>query len=429
MSFQPICGLCLSDCDRRGSVTSCSHFLCSRCLSRLPTAAPCPLCRRPCRMMMLDQAEVQPLLQGGAAVLEQASRVVSTQLRHYQETNKRMRQALAMLHGQCATLRRQREEAVTESAAVAQKARALEGECQRLREQLTYRVPAATTDVGDGGRGSSAHGRHVSRSPSAASSSSPRSHGHRHHQSRTAPAAGAAAPPLPPPQQPPQQGHSQRSFGRTPPPSSRSPASINAIRSNMVNLDYANDPRHHSGHSSFDASLREAAAARPPSAGTAAAPLGWSASSFIAKRSQLEGSRSCTPSMPSLQAATSTSALTTSCATPCEGDAAALRPFSAGAAPNDLFTPRSQAIASLTSPLPPPSRESAGRQRDGAGVTGSPGTNFRLDTPLAAALLQRHALVTPTPVHRREVESSGIGAAPVSAKPLQRLFAMRGAPP
>lgn len=169
MSFQPICGLCLSDCDRRGSVTSCSHFLCSRCLSRLPTAAPCPLCRRPCRMMCLDQPEVQPLLQTGTAALEQSSRVVNTQLRHHQQISRRMRQALEMLHGRFQSLRRQRDEEHAAHVADTQKMRALESECRRLREQLSR--------VGTPPKPLPSSPAHLSRSLSMSVSPS---HGHRH---------------------------------------------------------------------------------------------------------------------------------------------------------------------------------------------------------------------------------------------------------
>lgn len=313
MSFQPICGLCLSDCDRRGSVTSCSHFLCSRCLSRLPTAAPCPLCHRPCRMMVLDQPEVQPLLQSGATALDQVGRVVGTQLRHYQQVNRRMRQALEMLHGQYQALRREREEEAAAHAGEAQKTRALETECRRLRERLRTRASSA-----------------VAPSP------------------------------------------------------------------------------------------------QPP-------PLGWSASSNIARRRHVDSGDATALSSPSVSSTrgggdrraddapflqtSQTSRHAASSAGAASPVASAVAALNSG----DFLTPRSQAIASLQQRT---SASRPGEDRLPEGSTVPPSHNFRLDTPLAAALQQRHAVASPSPA----LYTSN-GAVRPTSRPLQKLFALRGAAP
>jgi hypothetical protein len=376
MSFQPVCGLCLSDCDRRGSVTSCSHFLCSRCLSRLPTAAPCPLCQRPCRMMTLDQAEVQPLLQSGTTALDQAARVVSTQLRHYQQINRRMRQALELLHRQYQTLRRQREEALAGHIDETRKVRALEAECHRLRDRLT-RTAAPS---------------HPSRSPSV-TSSSPRSHGHRHGPHRTHPhREDGFLLPLHPQQQ-------QHANAATP---SLSPNPTQAARGTG---EGAGGRRGSHGSTQLDAAAHDAAqhSVVPPAASAGATPptpLGWSSSSIIAKRTRGEAAGTTTALLPSSSFDRNTPA------------GVELRGGSV------CCTPRSQAIASLQPALPYP-----GGLRRPEESTVPPTNAFRLHTPLAAALQRRHALPSPS----QESHTTAVARITPPFKPLQKLFTLRGA--
>ncbi|KPI87199.1 hypothetical protein ABL78_3715 [Leptomonas seymouri] len=361
MSFQPICGLCLSDCDRRGSVTSCAHFLCSRCLSRLPTAAPCPLCRRSCRMMVLDQPEVQPLLQSGATALDQAARVVGTQLRHYQQINRRMRQALEMLHGQFQALRRQRDQEVAERAGEARKINALEDECRRLRERLER----AASPV---------------KSPSA--SSSAHSHGHRH-------------------------GPRYHARAGTPPLLFSPNARMSAV---------GGAPHRSHGHAVGSATATDTAATAPP-----LAPLGWSASSSIAKRSHADTNAAAVLSSSSASSrrggadADFKAAGAAPTAPPSSVDRDPLCASALSSRANGMLTPRSQAIASLHPPLS--SRGGGGRLPEESTVP--PLNDFRLHTPLAAALQQRHALSSPSPTSHTPVMKP-------SSRPLQRLFALRG---
>ncbi|KPA76549.1 hypothetical protein ABB37_07839 [Leptomonas pyrrhocoris] len=321
--------------------------------------------------MVLDQPEVQPLLQSGTASLEQASRVVGTQLRHYQQINRRMRQALEMLHGQFQALRRQRDQEVAERTVEARKMRALEGECQRLRAHLTR---AASPEK--------LRPSHPSRSPSVASSA--HSHGHRH-------------------------GAPHRAYAGTPPLSSSSPSALVHAAGGV--------PRGSHGHAMEGATatntsgLAAAAAAPPP------APLGWSASSNIAKRQHVDPSdsmvlssrgggdrdRRAADAAPTLQPSSfdrNTSSTTSN-------------------SYNIMFTPRSQAIASLHPPLS--SRGAGGRLPEDSTVP--PLNDFRLNTPLAAALQQRHTLSSPSPASATPVLMKP------SSRPLQKLFALRGAAP
>ncbi|KAK7197831.1 hypothetical protein NESM_000736400 [Novymonas esmeraldas] len=143
MPFQPICVLCFNDCDRGGSFSSCRHYFCSRCTARLPTAAPCPVCRQLYQLIQLNHPNIQPVLQDGATALAAAEQVIVAQMRHYTDVVALMRRALAQVQAQYAEMHKQRQTEQGECAAAVSRAQALETELGRLREELA-RASAAS---------------------------------------------------------------------------------------------------------------------------------------------------------------------------------------------------------------------------------------------------------------------------------------------
>jgi hypothetical protein len=49
--------MCVSDCDGNGLLTSCHHFVCTRCVAKYP-AGTCPRCQRPCQALRVSSANV-----------------------------------------------------------------------------------------------------------------------------------------------------------------------------------------------------------------------------------------------------------------------------------------------------------------------------------------------------------------------------------
>ncbi|KAG5509508.1 hypothetical protein JKF63_06213 [Porcisia hertigi] len=420
MSFQPICVLCLSDCDRGGGVTSCNHYLCSRCVARLPTAAPCPLCQQPYQLVKLDNPNVQQLLQDGTMALERMSKVTGSQLRHYQQIVCRMRQALAMLHDQHQDMAQRRQRKEAECAAAVSRVQGLQAEVCRLREELAH-ATAASAATASTIRASS---QRTVPHPQAPLQSSPHqppvrvlgdsrathpSGGYRHEAPRAIEmcqtpsgqiipsssavhhgpfvptgAVGVKAPHLSP------RGHWPRASAAS------SPSSSSHLHG-----------QHRGHHLCADGSdVRSAAAGEKLTSSTvvSAAPLGWSASSLIAKRHRAD-------SDPSLARRRVDG----------HGASPAQSPAGFSASTNVVLTPRSHAAASLQPRQPHQSTHASMRgpgSGGGGGDTTGSGVNFWLSTPQGGAL--QH------PQQSRRLDSLTQGGNPYmsrpSSKPLQRLF-------
>lgn len=411
MSFQPICVLCLGDCNRDGSVTSCNHYLCFRCVSRLPVAAPCPLCQRPYQLVKLDHPNVQQLLQDGTTVLERTEKVIISQVRHYQQVIRRMRQALAMLHGQNQDMIRQSQRKQAECAAAVSQAQALQEEVCRLREELAHATAAATRAYSQrktpqqqsqppspqrqqlahmlaDPRATHASGGYTHDAPrtvevchTPAAQIIPPPLGRRHGPFLPLGVAGARAPDISP-----HDSWPRPSVASPPSPSSHS---------------HGQHRRHHSHGNGGEARGAASSEASTSSAVGGAPPLGWSASSLIAKRHRADSSLS----LPRRRV----------------DDIRASFPQSAaslGASAKVALTPRAHAMASPQQ-RPPHQSSHAFSCQPGSGGSDSPGPriDFWLTTPLAAA--------APPPPSRRPDSFTQAGASHMprpSSKPLQRLF-------
>ncbi|CAJ1006455.1 hypothetical protein Q4I28_001770 [Leishmania naiffi] len=403
MSFQPICVLCLSDCDRGGGVTSCNHYLCSRCAARLPTAAPCPLCQRPYQLIKLDHPNVQQLLQDGATALERTEKVISSQMRHYQQVIRRMRQALAMLHSQNQEMSRRRQQEQTECAAAVSRAQALQAEVCRLREDLTRASSkrAASQQQPPPLPPSPPQQRaHVMADPRVTHDSD----GHPHNAPNTlgvchTPSAQIIPPPL---------AVRHAPFASTSAVGAKAPDTFS--RGSWQRPSGASSPslsshpqwqhrRHHSHGNGGE--VRDAAVESAP-------PLGWSASSLIAKRHRAD-------SDPSL----SQGRVGDVCVSLAQPGA------SSNAGRNVALTPRTHALASLQHQLPHQSSRAAAwgpGSGDGSDSAG-PRVDFRLTTPLAAALHQQPQ-PQPQPSHPLNsfMQAGTSYLLRPSLKPHQRLF-------
>lgn len=322
MPFQPICVACLGDCDRGGGgMTSCHHFLCSRCLARLPSTAPCPACAKPYQLARFDQpnSALSLLLVDSATSLGRTGEAVYVQLRHYEWVIRRMRQALTLMQRSGQEASRQRQQAQAACEASSARVQALEAEVGRLRDELHRATSAAAAAALADTRASAA------RAPSHAPYPPP------HPPPPPAPApvpqsrapsiglagacAGAhAARPTEVCQTPRGQTFASRAgpdaaaacnafmAGRAAPPREPWPAqpSPAAVSRSPSTRPAAHPPHHPHGHAGASA-----VASLPPSA-RPVPPLGWSASSLISKRPRSE---SCAAPLAALGAPTA-SALT-----------------------------------------------------------------------------------------------------------------------
>ncbi|KAG5483984.1 hypothetical protein LSCM1_05835 [Leishmania martiniquensis] len=414
MSFQPICVLCLSDCDRGGGVTSCSHYFCSRCVARLPTAAPCPLCQRPYQLIQLDHPNVQQLMQDGATALGRTEKIISSQVRHYQQIIRRMRQALAMLHSQHQDMTRQHQQRHAQCAAAMSQSQALEVEVCRLREELAHvTAVAAQTSVQRmvsqqqptppppprqqqahmlaNPRATLAHGGRTDGAPKTVADC------HTPSGQIIAPPSAARLPPFAPP---------DAAGANAPDTSPRGswPHSSRAVLSSPSRHSHGPHRPHYSSGNGGEArgvAVREAATS---SAAEAAPPLGWSASSLIAKRHR-----------PNSDPGLLRRRVDDSCALLAQ-PAAGLGADCASVA----LTPRSHAMASLQQRPPRQSNHAAARgsENSGLGDSAGPNADFRLSTPLADALQQQQQSLRPGAFSRA---AASYMQRP-SPKPLQRLF-------
>ncbi|CAG9570901.1 conserved hypothetical protein [Leishmania major strain Friedlin] len=410
MSFQPICVVCLGDCNRDGGVTSCNHYLCSRCVSRLPAAAPCPLCQQPYQLVTLDHPNVQQLLQDGATVLGRTEKVIVSQVRHYQQVIHRMRQALAMLHGQNQDMARQSQRKQAECAAAVSQAQALQEEVCRLREELAHATTAATCAYSQ--RKTSQQQSqppppqqqqraHMLADPRVTHASGGYSHGAPKTvevcqtpagQIIPPPLAGRHAPFLP-------AGVVGARASDTSPRGSWPRPSVTSSPSPSSH----SHGQHRGHHSHGNGGESRGAAASETSASSAvgaAPPLGWSASSLIAKRHRSDSN----PSLPRRRVDDIRASLPQPAA-------------SVGAGAKVALTPRTHATVSPQQ-RPPHQSSHAFAHQSGSGGGDSPGPSidFWLTTPLAAAAQQQS---------RRPDSFMPAGTSYMprsSSKPLQRLF-------
>ena len=72
MPFRPSCAVCVSDCDGNAFLSSCQHFLCSRCWTKYQTSQPptttstttCPRCQKQCKVVKLSASNFPSDVQG-----------------------------------------------------------------------------------------------------------------------------------------------------------------------------------------------------------------------------------------------------------------------------------------------------------------------------------------------------------------------------
>ncbi|KAG5484298.1 hypothetical protein LSCM4_07864 [Leishmania orientalis] len=413
MSFQPICVLCLSDCDRGGGVTSCSHYFCSRCVARLPTAAPCPLCQRPYQLIQLDHPNVQPLMQDGATALERTEKIISSQVRHYQQVIRRMRQALTLLHDQNQNMTRQHQQRHAQCTAAVSQSQALKAEVSRLREELTHATAAATqaslqrvvsqqqpTPLPPPYQ----HEVHMLADPRVTHASGGYTHGAAKTVADCRTPSGQIIPlPLATCHAPFAPGDAVGAKVPDTAPRDSWPHPSKALLASPSRHSHGQHRQHHSsgdGGEGRGVAVREA---KTVSAAEVAPPLGWSASSLIAKRHR-----------PNSDPALSRRRVDDRCVSMAQPAAC----LSADCA-NVALTPRSHAVASLQQRLPHQSTHASARGsgNSGGGDSAGPHVDFRLTTPLSAALQQQQSR------HPDAFSRAAASYVPrPSPKPLQRLF-------
>ncbi|GET86867.1 hypothetical protein, conserved [Leishmania tarentolae] len=403
MSFQPICVLCLGDCNRDGGITSCNHYFCSRCISRLPAAAPCPLCQRPYQLVKLDYPNAQQLLQDGATALERTEKLIISQVRHYQEVIRRMRQALVMLHGQHQDMRQKSQEKQAECATAVSQAQALQAEVFRLREDLA-RATAAVTRASSQRTTPQKQSQpppprqqqreHMFSDPQVAHASDRHPHG----APQTAkvyhtPTGQIIPPPLAGPHAPFTAASAVRARtldssprGSWPRPSVASSPSL----SSHAHGQYRRHHEHGSGGETRGAAVSETLT---PSAVEVAPPLGWSETSLIAKRHRTDSN----PVLPQRRV----------------DDAHVTVPRSAA----------SLGAGAKASPQQRPLHQSshafARQPRSGGGDSSGPSIDYWLTTRQAAAL-QQHPKQSRHPDSFMQTSTSHMPR--LASKPLKGLF-------
>ncbi|CAD2219513.1 hypothetical protein ADEAN_000702100 [Angomonas deanei] len=140
--YQPICIICLGDCDPQGVITSCNHFFCSRCNARLPPTAnhACPACKKPSYgRMHLSNSSLTPLFQDVSQSFATTVKVATSQQQHAQQIVARMRGALKLLNSKYQESTEQLKQcrgSLAQSEATVQQ---LTQQVQRLQEELHRR--------------------------------------------------------------------------------------------------------------------------------------------------------------------------------------------------------------------------------------------------------------------------------------------------